>query len=202
MATSDNLKANNKLKPLNLEKYKFQNQKLSDAEKVIMCFLDYEFNEIDNFSDSYKKACGDQNSVYSNFLEKIHYKNSINSLEKEETKFALPTSLLMFSFIEKQNKFTSKHKITPNINNIIDIKELIEQTYANDNNRDYKISEPSFNSEYNRCWELLSQFFHKYYKEIFASDKDNLYNLSPDFDKSPYSFEKTKQYISSLKKKE
>ena len=51
MATSDNLKANNKLKPLNLDKYKFQNQKLSDAEKVIMCFLDYEFNEIEKIKN-------------------------------------------------------------------------------------------------------------------------------------------------------
>ena len=195
-------KDNNKLNSLNLDNYTFQNQKLSDVEKVIICFLDYEFYEIDNFSDSYKKALGDQNSVYSNFLEKIHYKDSINSLDKEEAKFVLITSLLIFSFIEKQNEFTPKHKITPNINNIIDIKELIDQTYTNENNRDYKISEQTFNSEFNRCWEILTIFFHSFYKEIFASDKYNLYNLSPDFDEQPYSFEKTKQYISSLKKKD
>ena len=96
----------------------------------------------------------------------------------------------------------SPYKITPNINNIIDIKELIDQTYTNENNRDYKISEPTFNSEYNRCWEILTKFFHSFYKEIFASDKDKQYNLDPDFDKTSYSFEKTKQYISSLKKKD
>lgn len=40
---------------------------------------------------------------------------------------------------------------------------------------------------------------------MFASDKNKQYNLDPDFDKtsySSYSFEKTKQYISSLKKKD
>ena len=195
-------KDNNELNSLNLDNYKFQNQKLSDAEKVIMCFLDYEFNEIDNFYDSYKKAIANKDSVYSKFLKKIHYEDSINSLEKEEAKFALVTSLLIFSFIEKQNEFTPRHKITPNINNIIEIKELIDQTYTNENNRDYKISEPTFNSEFNRCWEILTIFFHSFYKEIFASDKYNLYNLSPDFDEQPYSFEKTKQYISSLKKKD
>lgn len=195
-------KDNNELNSLNLDNYKFQNQKLSDAEKVIMCFLDYEFNEIEYFSISYKKAFGEQDSVYSKFLKKIHYEDSINSLEKEEAKFALVTSLLIFSFIEKQNEFTPIHKITPNINNIIDIKELIDQTYTNENNRDYKISEPTFNSEYNRCWEILTKFFHSFYKEIFASDKDKQYNLDPDFDKTSYSFEKTKQYISSLKKKD
>ena len=97
---------------MNLDNYKFQNQKLSDAEKVIMCFLDYEFNEIEYFSISYKKAFGEQDSVYSKFLKKIHYEDSINSLEKEEAKFALVTSLLIFSFIEKQNEFTPIHKIT------------------------------------------------------------------------------------------
>ena len=195
-------KDNNELNSLNLDNYKFQNQKLSDAEKVIMCFLDYEFNEIDNFYDSYKKAIANKDSVYLKFLKKIQYVKKIRLFEKEEAKFALVASLLMFSFIEKQNEFTPKHKITPNINNIIDIKELIDQTYTNENNRDYKISEPTFNSEYNRCWEILTKFFHSFYKEIFASDKDKQYNLDPDFDKTSYSFEKTKQYISSLKKKD
>lgn len=195
-------KDNNELNSLNLDNYKFQNQKLSDAEKVIMCFLDYEFNEIDNFSDSYKKAIANKDSVYLKFLKKIQYEKKIRLFEKEEAKFALVASLLMFSFIEKQNEFTPKHKITPNINNIIDLKELIDQTYTNENNRDYKISEPTFNSAYNRCWEILTKFFHIFYKEIFASDKDKQYKLDPDFDKSPYSFEKTKQYISSLKKQD
>lgn len=202
MEETEYLENNNNLKPLHLDNYKFQNKKLSNNEKIILCFLDYEFNEIENFSISYKKAFGEQDSVYSKFLKKIHYEDSINPLEKEEAKFALVASLLMFSFIEKQNEFTPKHKITPNINNIIDIKELIDQTYTNENNRDYKISEPTFNSEYNRCWEILTIFFHSFYKEIFVSDKDFLYNLDLEFDEQPYSFEKTKQYIRSLKKKE
>lgn len=202
MEETEYLENNNNLKPLHLDKYKFQNKKLSSNEKILLCFLDYEFNEIEYFSISYKKAFGEQDSVYSKFLKKIHYEDSINSLEKEEAKFALVTSLLIFSFIEKQNEFTPRHKITPNINNIIEIKELIDQTYTNENNRDYKISEQTFNSEFNRCWEILTIFFHSFYKEIFASDKYNLYNLSPDFDEQPYSFEKTKQYISSLKKKD
>lgn len=183
-----------------------QDKSLFDNE--IICFLDAEEKTIINLESviqktiSYKQLSlhadididksNDLFSKWMNIYPVFNFNHGLNLYKAFAKAFSL---LLYYSCLDNK-----KSAINTSITNIIYIRNILDRRLTDNYSRVY----PDMTSinEFWLCWKSLTQFFYKYYKEIFASDKDNLYNLSPDFDKLPYSFEKTKQYISSLKKNE
>ena len=193
-------KSNNILKS-NLERY----SELSLFDNVLCCFLDAESRKLNEIAPLIKKTIAynymaphvdlTKDNIFSkwmNIYPAFNFNNGLNLYKAFAKAFSV---LLDYSCLEPQ-----KHAIDASITNIIYIRNILDRRLTDDYPRVYP--DMSSINEYKLCWKSLSQFFHKYYKEIFASDKDKLYNLAPGFDKSPYSFEKTKQYISSLKKKD
>jgi hypothetical protein len=172
---------------------------------VLFCFLDAESQKINELEPVLKKTIAynymaqhidlTKDNIFSkwmNIYPGFNFNNGLNLYKAFAKAFSL---LLNYSCLENKNP-----AINSSITNIIYIRNILDRRLTDDYPRVYP--DMSSINEYKLCWKSLSQFFHKYYKEIFASDKDKLYNLAPGFDKSPYSFEKTKQYISSLKKKD
>ncbi|MDY5064125.1 MAG: hypothetical protein SPE82_05345 [Succinivibrio sp.] len=171
---------------------------------VLFCFLDAESQKINELEPVLKKTIAydymaphadlSKDNLFSkwmNIYPGFNFNHGLNLYKAFAKAFSL---LLYYSCLDNK-----KSAISTSITNIIYIRNILDRRLTDDYPRVYP--DMSSINEYWLCWKSLSQFFYKYYKEIFASDKDNLYNLSPDFDKLPYSFEKTKQYISSLKKK-
>lgn len=172
---------------------------------VLFCFLDAESQKINELEPVLKKTIAynymaphvdlTKDNIFCKWMNiylAFNFNNGLNLYKAFAKAFSV---LLDYSCLEPQ-----KHAIDASITNIIYIRNILDRRLTDDYPRVYP--DMSSINEYKLCWDTLSQFFYKYYKEIFASDKDKQYNLSPDFDKLPYSFEKTKQYISSLKKNE
>lgn len=193
-------KSDNYLKS-NLENY----SEHSLFDNVLFCFLDAEKQKLKELENVLKKIIYynhmtlqsdfGKNNIFTKWMN-IYFGFNFNHGLNLYKAFAKAFSLLLnYSCLENRNP-----AINSSITNIIYLRNILDRRLTDDYPRIYP--DMSSINEYSICWKSLSQFFYKYYKEIFASDKDNQYNLSTDFDKSPYSFEKTKQYISSLKKKE
>lgn len=172
---------------------------------VLFCFLDAESQKINELEPVLKKTIAydymaphadlSKDNLFSKWMNIYPGFNSNHGLNLYKA-FAKAFSLLLY-YSCLDNK---KSAINTSITNIIYIRNILDRRLTDDYPRVYP--DMSSINEYNLCWDSLSQFFYKYYKEIFASDKDKQYNLSSDFDKSPYNFDKTKKCISSLKKKE
>ena len=194
---------NNQLK-YDLEHYAdLSNLALFDS--IIYCFLDSEFQKINDLKTVIKKTIAydhismqadlTKDNILSKWLN-IYPGFDLKTNDNLYRALAKALSLLLsYSCLENKNA-----AIAPTINNVILIKNILCRQIDDNHIRIYLYK--SLSNEYNLCWDSLSQFFYKYYKEIFASDKDKQYNLSSDFDKSPYNFDETKKCISSLKKKE
>lgn len=194
---------NNQLK-YDLEHYAdLSNPALFDS--IIYCFLDSEFQKINDLKTVIKKTIAydhismqadlTKDNIFSKWLN-IYPGFDLKTNDNLYRALAKALSLLLsYSCLENKNA-----AIAPTINNVILIKNILCRQIDDNHIRIYLYK--SLSNEYNLCWDSLSQFFYKYYKEIFASDKDKQYNLSSDFDKSPYNFDETKKCISSLKKKE
>ena len=182
----------------------YSNKSLFDNE--IICFLDSEEKTITNLEAVIQKTISyskislhsdieKNNDLFSKRMNIYFYSPFCKNQVLYKALIKAFSLILDYSLLKGK-----KLAITPTIKNIVYIRNVLDTRDTNYNYHIYPFK--SQISEYGISWKSLSHFFYKYYKEIFASDKDNQYNLSPNFDKSPYSFEKTKQYISSLKKKE
>lgn len=172
---------------------------------VLFCFLDAESQKINELEPVLKKTIAynymdphvdlTKDNIFCkwmNIYPAFNFNNGLNLYKAFAKAFSV---LLDYSCLEPQ-----KHAIDASITNIIYIRNILDRRLTDDYPRVYP--DMSSINEYKLCWDSLSQFFYKYYKEIFASDKDKQYNLSSDFDKSPYNFDETKNCISSLKMKE
>lgn len=175
-------------------------------ENIIYFFLDKENKNVENLESVIKetisfdfKEChldlSDKNILFTKWQDILNFYDFRDSINCYKAIISSISLILDYSCLADK-----KNILASSISNIIFIRKIILEQEVN--NFFAFVRNQATNSVRNICWKSLSQFFHKYYKEIFASDKDKQYNLSPDFDKSPYSFEKTKQYISSLKMKE
>lgn len=175
-------------------------------ENIIYFFLDKENKHVENLESVIKetisfdfKEChldlSDKNILFTKWQDIFNFYDFRDSINCYKAIISSISLILDYSCLADK-----KIILTSSIYNIIFIREIISE--REENNFIAFIRNQETNSVRNICWKSLSQFFYKYYKEIFASDKDNLYNLSPDFDEQPYSFKTTKQCISSLKKKE
>lgn len=187
---------------LNSTQIKYSDKSLFNS--VIYVFLDVEEKTITNLESVVKKTIAYNNmSPYADLSKDNLFSKWMNIYFCSDfckNQFLYKAFIKSFSLLLDYSLFNGKKlTIEPTIQNIVYIRNLLDTRDTNYNYHIYPFK--SQITEYGICWKSLSQFFYKYYKEIFALDKDKQYNLDPDFDKTSYSFEKTKQYISSLKKK-
>lgn len=122
--------------------------------------------------------------------------------------------LLKYSHLNQENKSTPKHRILPSLENVIDASVFLEDEVSSISNKnpnsDYS-NETSINNYakeakyiYDKCWNVLAEYFFEYYDEIIKnSSKNKKLDLCilPNYKDQPYSFENTKNYILSIKVK-
>lgn len=169
----------------------------TDFEKVIYCFLDYENCEILKLSLQFLENSTKTDSLFKDWCNLV---NSIDLYQVQQAKQSLIislTQLLTYSFIKKNCKLTPKHRISPNITNIVHIRDFLEQ-YLKERQSDEKYKF-EIDEVYQDCWLVFTKYFYAFYADILLTNSK--YELSPIFKNSPYSMKVTKDYILSIKKK-
>lgn len=169
----------------------------TDFEKVIYCFLDYENCEILKLSHQFLENSTKTDSLFKDWCNLV---NSIDLYQVQQAKQSLIislTQLLNYSFIKKNCKLTQKHRISPNITNIVHIRDFLEQYLKErQSGEKYKFE---IDEVYQDCWLVFTKYFYDFYADILLSNSK--YELSPIFKNSPYSMKVTKDYILSIKEK-
>lgn len=169
----------------------------TDFEKVIYCFLDYENCEILKLSHQFLENSTKTDSLFKDWCNLV---NSIDLYQVQQAKQSLIislTQLLNYSFIKKNCKLTPKHRISPNITNIVHIRDFLEQ-YLKESQSDEKYKF-EIDEVYQDCWLVFTKYFYDFYADILLTNSK--YELSPIFKNSPYSMKVTKDYILSIKEK-
>lgn len=169
----------------------------TDFEKVIYCFLDYENCEILKLSHQFLENSTKTDSLFKDWCNLV---NSIDLYQVQQAKQSLIislTQLLKYSFIKKNCKLTPKHRISPNITNIVHIRNFLEQ-YLKERQSDEKYKF-EIGEVYQDCWLVFTKYFYDFYADILLTNSK--YELSPIFKNSPYSMKVTKDYILSIKEK-
>lgn len=169
----------------------------TDFEKVIYCFLDYENCEILKLSHQFLENSTKTDSLFKDWCNLV---NSIDLYQVQQAKQSLIislTQLLKYSFIKKNCKLTPKHRISPNITNIVHIRNFLEQ-YLKERQSDEKYKF-EIGEVYQDCWLVFTKYFYDFYADILLTNSK--YELSPIFKNSPYSMKVTKDYILSINEK-
>ena len=134
------------------------------------------------------------------FKEWCNLVNSIDLYQVQQAKQSLIislTQLLNYSFIKKNCKLTPKHRISPDIINIVLIRDFLEQ-YLKESQSDEKYKF-EIDEVYQDCWLVFTKYFYDFYADILLTNSK--YALSPVFKNWPYSMKVTKDYILSIKEK-
>ncbi|MCI7253630.1 MAG: hypothetical protein MR556_10915 [Succinatimonas sp.] len=142
-----------------LNKYRVEGIEISDIDKVSLCFLDFEDFFIDElhhvFENLYKlHSIFEINSFYCIVPQASSY-----SLAKVKLLF----NLLTYSFINKVNPNSPRNRISPNIGNIVYIRDCIQEIDP----RSYEFSVDKILRE---TWFALYKFYQKFYQEIYDSN--------------------------------
>lgn len=169
----------------------------TDFEKVVYCFLDYENCEISKLSKIFLENSIKTDSLFKNWCSIV---NSIDFFKEKQAKQSLLislTQLLNYSCIKKNCKHTPKHRISPNIINIVHIRDFLEQ-YLKESQYDEKYKF-EIDEVHQDCWFVFTKYFYDFYADILLTNSK--YELSPIFKNSPYSMKVTKDYILSIKEK-
>lgn len=169
----------------------------NDFEKVVNCFLDYENCEILKLSIEFLENSIKTRSLFKDWCNFVNGEwNFQEQLAKNSLLISL-TQLLNYSFIKKNCKLTPKHRIAPNITNIVQIRGYLEQ-YLKESKFDEKYKF-EIDKNYRNCWSVFSKYFYYFYDDILLTNSK--FELSSNFTAVPYSTEKTKRYILSIKEK-
>lgn len=169
----------------------------TDFEKIVYCFLDYENCEILKLSHQFLENSTKTDSLFKDWCNLV---NSIDLYQVQQAKQSLIislTQLLNYSFIKKNCKLTPKHRISPNIINIVHIRDFLEQ-YLKESQSDEKYKF-EIDEVYQDCWLVFTKYFYDFYADILLTNSK--YALSPVFKNWPYSMKVTKDYILSIKEK-
>ena len=169
----------------------------TDFEKIVYCFLDYENCEILKLSHQFFENSTKTDSLFKEWCNLV---NSIDLYQVQQAKQSLIislTQLLNYSFIKKNCKLTPKHRISPDIINIVHIRDFLEQ-YLKESQSDEKYKF-EIDEVYQDCWLVFTKYFYDFYADILLTNSK--YELSPVFKNWPYSMKVTKDYILSIKEK-
>lgn len=169
----------------------------TDFEKIVYCFLDYEICEILKLSHQFLESSTKTDSLFKEWCNLV---NSIDLFLVQQAKQSLLislTQLLNYSFIKKNCKHTPKHRISPDIINILSIRDFLEQ-YLKESQSDEKYKF-EIDELYQDCWLVFTKYFYDFYADILLTNSK--YELSHIFKNSPYSMKVTKDYILSIKEK-
>lgn len=169
----------------------------TDFEKIVYCFLDYENCEMLKLSHQFLENSTKTDSLFKEWCNLV---NSIDLYQVQQAKQSLIlslTQLLNYSFIKKNCKLTPKHRISPDIINIVHIRDFLEQ-YLKESQSDEKYKF-EIDEVYQDCWLVFTKYFYDFYADILLTNSK--YELSPVFKNWPYSMKVTKDYILSIKEK-
>lgn len=143
----------------------------SSTHLLKQCYLDFEnfciedlkitFNKVDSLLQSWQDG-----NFYDLYTIDLNF-----ALAKVETL----SDLFRYSFLPKVNQITPPHRIKPNIQNIMYVRDFLcsfdLSNFSNDNKEDNKTSFifDFFNKEIDTAWNSLYEFFKQNFDEISQS---------------------------------
>lgn len=155
-----------------LNKYRSAKYLFNGSTKLLkQCFIDFEYFCIEDVKITFSKV---------DFLLQSWQDGSFFDLFTIDLNFALAkvdtlSDLLLYSLLPKVNKNTPQHRIKPNIQNIVFVRDYIGSFdlshFSNDNNEDNKTSFifNFFKNEIDTAWNSLYEFFKQNFDEISQS---------------------------------
>lgn len=152
-----------------LNKYSVKSIEISDIDKVSLCFLDFENFFIDELYLVFK-------NLYK--LHSIFEINSFYCVNPQAPTYALAKvkllfNLLTYSFINKVNPYSPQNRISPNIGNIVYIRDCIQE--IDPRSYEFSVDKIIFDT-----WFALYKYYQKFYKEIYDSNLFlKAYNVVP-----------------------
>lgn len=180
---------------------------------VIFKLIDNEHIEIDDLQ-KVMRFCSFNSDLVKKWNYILHYQGFFNrNLFVVASSFAI-LLLLKYSHHLQENKSTPRHRILPSFENVIAVSAFLETDVSaifNQNpdlNCSYPTEANSYVNEakhiYDKCWNVLAEYFFEYYDEIIknsALNKNIDSCLEASYKDQPYNFENTKIYILSIKEK-
>lgn len=161
-----------------LNKYRSAKYLFNGSTKLLkQCFIDFEYFCIEDVKITFSKV---------DFLLQSWQDGSFFDLFTIDLNFALAkvdtlSDLLLYSLLPKVNKNTPQHRIKPNIQNIVFVRDYIGSFdlshFSNDNNEDNKTSFifNFFKNEIDTAWNSLYEFFKQNFDEISQSSSHLIY---------------------------
>lgn len=152
-----------------LNKYCVSNIELYDIDKISLCFIDFE----DFFVDDLNVLFDNVNKLYSTLKSKNFFDFYPKDPSYDLAKVSVLFILLNYSFVTKVNPYSPQNRITPNINNLIYIRDCLCKF-------DSPFYEFSVDKILRDTWFALYKYYQKFYKEIYESNLFlKAYNVVP-----------------------
>lgn len=142
-----------------LNKYCVSNIELYDIDKISLCFIDFE----DFFVDDLNVLFDNVNKLHSTLKSKNFFDFYPKDPSYDIAKVKVIFILLNYSFVTKVNPYSPKNRITPNINNLIYIRDCLCKF-------DSPFYEFSVDKILRDTWFALYKYYQKFYQEIYDSN--------------------------------
>lgn len=142
-----------------LNNYCVSNIELYDIDKISLCFIDFE----DFFVDDLNVLFDNVNNLHSTLKSKNFFDFYPKDPSYDLAKVRVLFILLNYSFVTKVNPYSPQNRITPNINNLIYIRDCLCKF-------DSQFYEFSVDKILRDTWFALYKYYQKFYQEIYDSN--------------------------------
>ena len=142
-----------------LNNYCVSNIELYDIDKISLCFIDFE----DFFVDDLNVLFDNVNNLHSTLKSKNFFDFYPKDPSYDIAKVKVIFILLNYAFVTKVNPYSPQNRITPNINNLIYIRDCLCKF-------DSPFYEFSVDKILRDTWFALYKYYQKFYQEIYDSN--------------------------------
>lgn len=142
-----------------LNNYCVSNIELYDIDKISLCFIDFENFFVDDLNVLFDNVNNLHSTLKSKNFFDFYPKDPSYDLAKVRVLFIL----LNYSFVTKVNPYSPQNRITPNINNLIYIRDCLCKF-------DSQFYEFSVDKILRDTWFALYKYYQKFYQEIYDSN--------------------------------
>ena len=159
-----------------LNNYCVSNIELYDIDKISLCFIDFENFFVDDLNVLFDNVNNLHSTLKSKNFFDFYPKDPSYDLAKVRVLFIL----LNYSFVTKVNPYSPQNRITPNINNLIYIRDCLCKF-------DSQFYEFSVDKILRDTWFALYKYYQKFYQEIYDSNlfiREYNVVLVPEFDET------------------
>lgn len=175
----------------------------SSTHLLKQCYLDFENFCIEDLKITFSKV----DSLLQSWQDGHFFDLFTIDLNFALAKIVTLSDLLLYSLLPKVNKNTPQHRIKPNVQNILYVRDYLSSfdlsNFSNENKEDNKTSFilDFFNKEIDTSWNSLYEFYKKNFDDI---SKTSSHSIScPKFeDFEPNRISKIKEFFLNLDKQD